>query len=38
MVTVSPTDSVLKATKMMVELHASCAVVTVDGKARGIVT
>ncbi|PNX73847.1 CBS domain-containing protein cbscbspb5-like, partial [Trifolium pratense] len=38
MVTVSPTDSVLKTTKTMVELHASCAVVTVDGKARGIVT
>jgi len=38
MVTVAPTDSVLKTTKKMVELHAGCAVVTVDGKPRGIVT
>ncbi|XP_057423992.1 CBS domain-containing protein CBSCBSPB1 isoform X2 [Lotus japonicus] len=36
--TVSPTDSVLTTTKKMVELRASCAVVTVDGKPRGIFT
>ncbi|KAL5074950.1 hypothetical protein RYX36_013934 [Vicia faba] len=38
MVKVAPTDSVLKTTKKMVELHASCAVVTIDGKPQGIVT
>ncbi|KAL1347224.1 hypothetical protein AAHE18_08G243500 [Arachis hypogaea] len=37
-VTVSPTDSVLTTTKKMVELHSSSAVVTVDGKPRGILT
>ncbi|XP_004501712.1 CBS domain-containing protein CBSCBSPB5 [Cicer arietinum] len=37
-VTVLPTDSILKTTKKMVELHASCAVVTVDGKPLGILT
>lgn len=38
MVKVAPTDSVLNTTKKMVELHASCAVVTIDGKPQGIVT
>ncbi|XP_027343168.1 CBS domain-containing protein CBSCBSPB1-like [Abrus precatorius] len=37
-VTVSPTDSVLTTTKKMLELRASSAVVTVDGKPRGILT
>ncbi|KAK4264529.1 hypothetical protein QN277_025691 [Acacia crassicarpa] len=37
-VTVSPTESVLTTTKMMLELRASCAIVTVDGKSRGILT
>jgi len=34
----SPGDSVLAATKMMVEAHASSAVVAVGNKARGILT
>lgn len=37
-VTVSPTDSVLAATKKMLELRASCAVVTVNDKPCGILT
>ncbi|XP_054807010.1 CBS domain-containing protein CBSCBSPB1-like [Prosopis cineraria] len=37
-VTVSPTESVLTTTKKMLELRASCAIVTVDGKSRGILT
>ncbi|XP_061340199.1 CBS domain-containing protein CBSCBSPB1 isoform X2 [Gastrolobium bilobum] len=37
-VTVSPTDSVLTTTKKMLELRASCAVVTVDDKPHGIFT
>lgn len=37
-VTVSPTDSVLTTTKKMVEFRASCAVVTVNNKPRGIFT
>ncbi|KAH1255130.1 CBS domain-containing protein CBSCBSPB5 [Glycine max] len=35
---VSPTDSVLTTTKKMVEFRASCAVVTVNDKPRGIFT
>ncbi|KAK7302266.1 hypothetical protein RJT34_13151 [Clitoria ternatea] len=38
LVTVSPTNSVLTTTKKMVEIRASCAVVTVDSKPRGIFT
>ncbi|KAG4392688.1 hypothetical protein GLYMA_04G196800v4 [Glycine max] len=38
LVTVSPTDSVLTTTKKMVEFRASCAVVTVNDKPRGIFT
>ncbi|KAF6148446.1 hypothetical protein GIB67_038801 [Kingdonia uniflora] len=38
MVTVSPTDSVLSATKKMLELRLSAAVVTVENKPRGILT
>lgn len=37
-VMVSPTESVLATTKKMLELRASCAIVTVDGKSRGILT
>ncbi|CAM8925026.1 hypothetical protein QQ045_021853 [Rhodiola kirilowii] len=37
-VTVAPTDTVLMAAKKMVEFHASCAVVTVDNKPKGILT
>ncbi|KAF9668041.1 hypothetical protein SADUNF_Sadunf15G0085600 [Salix dunnii] len=37
-VTVSPTESVLEVTKKMFESASSCAVVTVDKKARGIFT
>ncbi|CAA7396278.1 unnamed protein product [Spirodela intermedia] len=37
-VTVSPTDSVLTATKKMLELKLSAAVITVDSKPRGILT
>ncbi|KAJ6852639.1 CBS domain-containing protein CBSCBSPB1-like isoform X1 [Iris pallida] len=37
-VTVSPTDSVLTATKRMLELKMNSAVVTVDNKPRGIIT
>ncbi|CAL0319841.1 unnamed protein product [Lupinus luteus] len=37
-VTVSPEDSVLIATKKMFELHASSAIVTVNDKPRGILT
>jgi CBS domain-containing protein len=35
---VSPSDSVLTATKKMVEFKISSAVVIVDGKPRGILT
>lgn len=38
MVTVSPTDTVLTATKKMLEYKLSAAVVTVDNKPRGILT
>ncbi|XP_077250385.1 CBS domain-containing protein CBSCBSPB5-like [Tasmannia lanceolata] len=38
LLTVSPTDSVLSATKKMLELRLSSAVVTVDNKPRGILT
>ncbi|EXB25246.1 CBS domain-containing protein [Morus notabilis] len=37
-VTVAPTDTVLTATKKMLELKLSSAVVTVDNKPRGILT
>ncbi|KAK6920533.1 PB1 domain [Dillenia turbinata] len=37
-VTVSPTDTVLAATQKMLEIRASCAVVTVENKPRGILT
>lgn len=37
-VTVSPTDTVVMATKKMLECRTSCAVVTVDEKPRGILT
>ena len=37
-VMVSPGDSVLAATKKMVEVHASSAVVAVGNKAQGILT
>ncbi|XP_024441887.2 CBS domain-containing protein CBSCBSPB5 isoform X2 [Populus trichocarpa] len=37
-VTVSPTETVLEVTKTMLESSSSCAVVTVDGKPRGIFT
>ncbi|KAJ4728795.1 CBS domain-containing protein [Melia azedarach] len=37
-VTISPTDTVLMATKKMLELRASSAVVTVENKPRGILT
>lgn len=37
-VAVSPTDTVLTATKKMLELKLSSAVVTVDNKPRGILT
>ncbi|KAJ6374525.1 hypothetical protein OIU78_030103 [Salix suchowensis] len=37
-VTVSPTETVLEVTKKMFESASSCAVVTVDKKARGILT
>ncbi|KAJ4961175.1 hypothetical protein NE237_021085 [Protea cynaroides] len=37
-VTVSPTDSVLTATKKMLESRLSCAIVTVENKPRGILT
>ncbi|KAK6924685.1 CBS domain, partial [Dillenia turbinata] len=37
-VTVSPTDTVLAATQKMLEIQASCAVVTVENKPRGILT
>ncbi|XP_042477550.1 CBS domain-containing protein CBSCBSPB5-like [Macadamia integrifolia] len=38
LVTVSPTDSVLTATKKMLEVHLSSAIVTVGNKPRGILT
>lgn len=37
-VTISPTDTVLMATKKMLELRLSSAVVTVENKPRGILT
>lgn len=37
-VMVSPGDSVLSATKRMVEMHASSAVVAVGSKPQGILT
>ncbi|XP_062169556.1 CBS domain-containing protein CBSCBSPB5 [Alnus glutinosa] len=37
-VTISPTETVLVATKKMLELRLSCAVVTIDNKPRGILT
>ncbi|GLU12692.1 hypothetical protein SLE2022_293540 [Rubroshorea leprosula] len=37
-VTVSPTETVLAATKKMLEIRGSCAVVTVENKPRGILT
>ncbi|KAL5795290.1 hypothetical protein ACOSQ2_000110 [Xanthoceras sorbifolium] len=37
-VTVSPTETVLLATKKMLELRLSSAVVTIDNKPRGILT
>ncbi|CAL9774681.1 unnamed protein product [Musa acuminata subsp. burmannicoides] len=37
-VTISPTDSVLTATKKMLELKISSAVITVEQKPRGILT
>ena len=37
-VMVSPGDSVLSATKKMVEVHASSAVVAVGSKPQGILT
>ncbi|KAJ8460980.1 hypothetical protein OPV22_033906 [Ensete ventricosum] len=37
-VTISPTDSVLTATKKMLELKISSAVITVEKKPRGILT
>lgn len=37
-VTVSPTDTVLAATKKMLECRLSSAVVTIDNKPRGILT
>ncbi|KAI7736821.1 hypothetical protein M8C21_015827, partial [Ambrosia artemisiifolia] len=38
LVTVSPSDTVLMATKAMLESHTSSAIVTVDNKPRGILT
>ncbi|KAK9120116.1 hypothetical protein Scep_018209 [Stephania cephalantha] len=38
MLTLSPTDSVLTATKKMLEFRVSSAVVTVENKPRGILT
>nr|XP_043614881.1 CBS domain-containing protein CBSCBSPB1-like [Erigeron canadensis] len=38
LVTVSPSDTVLMATKAMLESHIHSAVVTVDNKPRGILT
>ncbi|KAJ0639181.1 putative PB1 domain, CBS domain-containing protein [Helianthus annuus] len=38
LVTVSPSDTVLMATKTMLECHTSSAIVTVDNKPRGILT
>ncbi|KAK1422395.1 hypothetical protein QVD17_25485 [Tagetes erecta] len=38
LVTVSPLDTVLMATKTMIKCHTSSAIVTVDSKPRGIVT
>lgn len=37
-VTVPPTETVLMATKKMLELRVSSAVVTVDNKPQGILT
>ena len=37
-VTVLPTETVLVATKKMLELRVSSAVVTVDNKPQGILT
>lgn len=37
-VVISPADSVLSATKKMLELKKSSAVVTVENKPRGILT
>ncbi|GAB2221364.1 hypothetical protein Droror1_Dr00012539 [Drosera rotundifolia] len=37
-ITVSPTDTVLVATKKMLEYRLSCAIVTVEDKPRGILT
>ncbi|KAI3777671.1 hypothetical protein L1987_47472 [Smallanthus sonchifolius] len=38
LVTVSPSDTVLMATKTMLECHTSSAIVTIDSKPRGILT
>ncbi|XP_048500852.1 CBS domain-containing protein CBSCBSPB1-like isoform X2 [Beta vulgaris subsp. vulgaris] len=38
LLTVSPTDTVLQAAKKMLELHLSCAIVTVENKPKGILT
>ncbi|KAK1433930.1 hypothetical protein QVD17_10848 [Tagetes erecta] len=38
LVTVSPSDTVLMATKAMLESHTSSAIITVDGKPSGILT
>ncbi|KAI3785875.1 hypothetical protein L1987_45001 [Smallanthus sonchifolius] len=38
LVTVSPSDTVLMATKTMLESHTSSAIVTIDSKPRGILT
>ncbi|KAL8042626.1 hypothetical protein ABFX02_09G065200 [Erythranthe guttata] len=37
-VTVAPSDTVLVAAKKMLEIRASCAIVTVENKPRGILT
>ncbi|KAL7139606.1 hypothetical protein ABFS83_09G064100 [Erythranthe nasuta] len=37
-VTVDPSDTVLVAAKKMLEIRASCAIVTVENKPRGILT
>ncbi|MFS7910069.1 putative CBS domain-containing protein CBSCBSPB [Helianthus anomalus] len=38
MVIVSPFDTVVMATKKMLEFRSSCAIITVDNKPRGILT
>ncbi|XP_076882276.1 CBS domain-containing protein CBSCBSPB5-like [Bidens hawaiensis] len=38
LVTVSPSDTVLMATKAMLESHTSSAIITIDNKPRGILT